>query len=563
MSRKHYILSLVSIALLASACGPADENNATSNNMTSNNKASNNTASNNMMSNSGDNHKNHENHTTENSDKNNVSDNSDKNNTTENSAQNNVSDNSATFEPIDTPTTYTFPSRFADGESSVSYSGQTARHILINDLNIYINTQLENDALSNTAFGSKEDFEAALLFWFEFDSDSNGDSMIITGTTPDPAQTTYNDISTGKDIVGKLAGNDDKTDHKDWDAAGNFEGWSDDSIAANGGSIDSPEGLVRAYLATMAKQAFDLSEGNAIENPYADENLPVYVTENGLDLKQLTQKTILMAVTFSQAADDYMGDDVDEKGLLAANTQAEGKNYSGLEHAWDEAFGYFGAAADYGDYTDEEIAKKGGRDDWQGHHDSDGDGKISFKTEYNFGAAVNAAKRDRGSADAAKTDFTKDAFDAFLEGRTLITNAGDEVSADELAKIKEQRDIAISAWEKAIAATVVHYINDVLQDMGSAFNPEAEYSFLDHAKHWGELKGFAIGLQFNPSSPMLEGTRFVDFHNLVGDAPVLPNKNAEEIEAYREKLIEARGILKEAYGFDDANMGDRNGEGGW
>ena len=544
MSRKHYFLSLVSIAILASACGPTDENN----------DASNNTASNNMTSNSGDNHDNHDNHTTENSDKNNVSDNSDKNN---------VADNSMTFEPIETPTTYTFPSRFVDGESSVSYSGQTARHILINDLNIYINTQLEDDALANTAFTSKEDFEAALLFWFEFDSDSNGDSTIITGTTPDPAQATYNDISTGKNIVGKLAGNDDTTDHKDWDADGNFQGWSDDTIAANGGSIDSPEGLVRAYFATIAQQAFDLSEGNAIENPYADGNLPVYVTASGLDLKQLAQKTILMAVTFSQAADDYMGDDVDGKGLLATNTQAEGKNYSGLEHAWDEGFGYFGAAANYGDYTDEEIAQKGGRDDWQGHHDADGDGKVSFKTEYNFGAAVNAAKRDLGSSDGAKTDYTKQAFDAFLEGRTLITNAGDEVSAEELGEIKEQRDLAIEAWEKAIAATVVHYINDVLKDMGAADNPDAEYSFLDHAKHWGELKGFAIGLQFNPASPMLVGDRFVDFHGLIGDAPVLPDEGAEATAAYRAKLVEARGILKEAYGFDDANMGDENGEGGW
>ena len=35
---------------------------------------------------------------------------------------------------IDTPTTYTFESRFSEGESSVSYSGQVVRNLLINDI---------------------------------------------------------------------------------------------------------------------------------------------------------------------------------------------------------------------------------------------------------------------------------------------------------------------------------------------------------------------------------------------------------------------------------------------
>jgi len=35
---------------------------------------------------------------------------------------------------ITTPTTYTFNSRFVEGESSVSYSGQVVRNLLINDI---------------------------------------------------------------------------------------------------------------------------------------------------------------------------------------------------------------------------------------------------------------------------------------------------------------------------------------------------------------------------------------------------------------------------------------------
>ena len=31
-------------------------------------------------------------------------------------------------------------------------------------------------------------------------------------------------------------------------------------------------------------------------------------------------------------------------------------------------------------------------------------------------------------------------------------------------------------------------------------NADGSYSYANHAKHWGELKGFALGLQFNPWS---------------------------------------------------------------
>ena len=66
-------------------------------------------------------------------------------------------------------------------------------------------------------------------------------------------------------------------------------------------------------------------------------------------------------------------------------------------------------------------------------------------------------------------------------------------------ELKAHRDAALSAWEKAIAATVVHYINDVIGDM------EAEdYSFYDHAKHWSEMKGFALSFQFNRRSPPIK-----------------------------------------------------------
>ena len=449
---------------------------------------------------------------------------------------------------IEVPAMYAFESRFKADTSSVSYSGQSARHALITGLNDYVKDDLQNDALTNSAFASAQDFKDALLFYYEFDSDSNADlkhTVLATGIDGEAlptTQTTYAGVSSNKDLKGKFAGNDSSTDHRDWSTS--FKGWQGQSSA---------EGLLLAWMDELAAQAFALSEGTAPDDPASDQALEVYVTPQGLDLKQLIQKFLLMAVAFSQGADDYLDDDTEGKGLLADNTRAEGEPYTPLEHAWDEGFGYFGAARDFDAYSDAQIAANQ-------QIDSDEDGSIDLTREYNFGASVNAAKRDLDSAEGAKTDFTQQAFDAFKRGRTLIVNAGDEVSAEELNAIRTERDAALAAWEGAIAATVVHYINDTLREMADMGE---DYSHAQHAKVWSELKGFSLGFQFNPRSPMLEGSRFEDFHALIGDAPVLPSAEAAAFAQYKTDLIAARDILKQAYGFDEANLGDEGGEGGW
>ena len=109
---------------------------------------------------------------------------------------------------------------------------------------------------------------------------------------------------------------------------------------------------------------------------------------------------------------------------------------------------------------------------------------------------------------------------------------------------------SVSNWEKAVAATAIHYVNDSLQDLNSA-----DLDAADLAKHWSELKGFALAFQFNPRSPMSDAD-FVKLHNLIGEAPSLD-------ESYKADLIEARALMGTAYSFDSANLGDDNGENGW
>ena len=162
---------------------------------------------------------------------------------------------------------------------------------------------------------------------------------------------------------------------------------------------------------------------------------------------------------------------------------------------------------------------------------------------------MNASKRDRGSADDDPTDFSKDAMDGFLRGRAIIDAAAGPLSDDQMADLVASRGQAVLAWENAIAATVVHYVNDTLGVMDTIGT--AEYSLSEHAKVWSEMKGFGLGLQFNPRS-RLSDADFGTLHDLMRDAPVLPGD--EDLGEYREDLIAARDLMGSAYGFGGSNL---------
>jgi hypothetical protein len=442
---------------------------------------------------------------------------------------------------------YEFSSRF-DGEDSVSYSGQTFRHVLIHDV-----TDSIGGLTARIDAAGYSPMEGEVLASLEalYDFDDYGDLVDATTThgvasDPAPLQQAYGDIGSGKNLSGKIAGaDDDGHQHADWSSE--MAGWGEQ------GSV-SPDALVREWFGELDALAVARAHGDIPLDPQGNPIAEVYVTEDGQDLKQLTQKFLLGAVAFSQGTDDYL-----DEGLASDNLdpKKDGANYTALEHAWDEAFGYFGATRDYADYTDEEIAGNGGRSDYaNGCHDTNADGAIDLTSEMNFGHATNAAKRDLGSHADAPTDMTGAAYAAFWQGRRLIADAEGELDATQLAELEGYRTVIVENWEAAIAATAVHYINDILQDMGEIGSHE--YDFLNHAKHWSELKGFALSFQFNPRSPLAPAD-FVELHQLIGDAPAVEG----DLDAARADLLEARALLGAAYGFDEVNLGDADGEGGW
>lgn len=445
---------------------------------------------------------------------------------------------------VEVPNSYAFESRFQDG-SSVSHSGQVLRHLLIADMEAYIEGltgKIDNLTLTPTAGDIQATLEEG---FFDLDSDASPGVAILLSTDPEPLQSTYDEIGFGKDLNGKIAGNDPIGQHRDWIADG--------TVGVGDGSL-SPEQVVRGWFAELDALAVDRANGTVPSDPEGHAIAEVVVTADGRNLQELLEIFLLGAVAFSQGTDDYLDDDTEGKGLLSDNTEAAPEDgvdsFTELEHAWDEGFGYFGAALDYGDYSDAMVA--------DGEViDSDGDGKTDLTGEYNFGHSQHAAERDDGSAAGARTDFSGEAFEGFLRGRAIITAAGGALSDAQMTELKAARDQAVGAWEKALAASIVHHVNALLVDTAAIGGDD--YSFLDHAKHWSEMKGFALSLQFNPRSPLQDD--LAQLHTLIGDAPVLAGD--AELDAYADDLRAARALVAAAYGFDAANVGDDDGLGGW
>lgn len=451
-------------------------------------------------------------------------------------------------------TTYMYDGMFGEG-SSVSYTGQTARQLLMLGMVREIEGLTEDVGMQDTVRGK-------LRFYMTGEgADEVPHGFTVTGGEPVVPGPNYGDISTGKNLSGKIAGgNGEGGGETSRLIDDDFFGWEE---GLNAGAI--PIDLVWHYIDRLSMEATD---GNAPQIRTAGGTISldtVQVDAHGRDYRQLLQKFLGGAVAFSQGTNDYFQTD------WANSLVEEGdKNFTAAEHDFDEAFGYYGATRDMNDYTDDEAAAKGGRDGWMhGYHDTNADGSIDVRSEVVLGHAQNCAKRDRGSG--GMTDYSKQAMDAFLAGRQIL---GDAATAGMLgdgqrAALHRQIETAAKTWEKCIAATVVHYINDVVGDMGNYQAPN--FADLDNfknvAKHWGEMKGFALALQFSPYSPFRDGSvaniTLDDLRkvlSLMGDAPVLADGSQggevaaggaqAAIDAYVAELMQARDILQTAYEFD-------------
>ena len=397
-----------------------------------------------------------------------------------------ATDNDPVNMTMETPSEYAFDSRFTDGESSISYSGQVVRNLLVND----IKTQIGTDAGSG---------DAAVLLSMMANDDAN--RMILSSTTPSAMQTKYHDISTSH---------------------------LNDRLEA-----------VSSYVLP----GYEMNAGDAISAWVTDAVTNGKTNADGIRIDQMVQKTLWGAVAYWQGTSKYMSKIPNDDNTMSD----DGDPYTAMEHHWDESFGYFGAARDYNTGYSDDSARK------TSQNDSNGDGSIDFKSEYNSGWAITAAKRDLVDGVSVDYNFTGTIMNAYLEGRTLIYNQAP------LDEILVQRDIILNTWEKVVAAVTIHYVNDVAADMAALYpadstaGPASDLS-ADLNNHWGEMRGYANGLLYNDFKVISDG----DLNTVLttmGTSPVYPEDGESAFYTYHGMLLSTvKSLLQAAYGFSDEHM---------
>ena len=396
-----------------------------------------------------------------------------------------------------------------DKTSSVSYSGQAARNVL-------------HDSLKKLA--SKGD-AAAMTAYYE--GKGPGRTIVAPATKGKfvVAQGTVDEVSKDKNIAGKTY-------------KGAILGWPN--------AMTGPE-LVKFWIAKAAA-----AEGGVDK-------------ANGYDYAQLISKFIMGAMNYNQAVDGYLDENLGPDKKPNDKPYSDGAAYTGKEHSWDEAFGYFGAPAHAMKLSAADvyaIAKQ--TDEALALADHNGDGKVDLKTEMTFGPAYYAAGFDKGG----KTTYLHTIVGAFLDGRQLLADAGGEKLTDaQRAALKGHAATIAGQWQKVLAEAVFKYAGEVYEDLekletiieanGDIAKVEANY-----IKHWAELKGFSLALQTGKDNL---GETAVSLNRLIGFGPVLPNLSqvvdldsqgnylkgeASPLSEYMVHMLRVQALMIEAFGVE-------------
>lgn len=361
-----------------------------------------------------------------------------------------------------------------DGEAtdSTAYTGQAARHLL--------HTSLKQLAGQGTG-EPDEELQARMMAYYA-GSESGREILAPTGSDGFPlAQSHIDNISSDKNLSGKTYG-------------GAVGGWP--------GPMTGSEALeFMIDKAASADGGFDVL--------------------TGYDYPQLISKFLMGAVFYNQAVDNYLDEKLAPDVKPNDQPYSEGAPYTGKEHSWDEAFGYFGAPAHALSLTPEQtygIAKTD--PELLDIADYNGDGTVDLYREMTYGHAYYAADADK----SGETEYLHTITRAFLDGRKLITAAdGEALNEAQRDELQAHAEVIKTNWEKVIAEAAFKYAGSVYEDLNKLSiivdsDGDPREAFRAYAKHWGELKGFVMALQVGGKDL---GATAVELNRLIGYSPVL------------------------------------------
>ena len=178
----------------------------------------------------------------------------------------------------------------------------------------------------------------------------------------------------------------------------------------------------QAEVESLIDQLADLSVNGSTTT--SEDGAKTYLfDENGLEPIQLIVKGI--SCFYFQGTSVYLSDD---KMTVDNDNLETGKDYTKMQHHWDEAFGYLGASVDFSG------ANTGGGIYW---------GKYAKKTL------------------AGGLTSIDDLMDAFITGRAAIDNQEYTARDEAIGKVRAN-------WEMIPVASALHYLNGAIVDVTDA-----------------------------------------------------------------------------------------------
>lgn len=313
-------------------------------------------------------------------------------------------------EPTVAPVTYNFS---RNGTSTVSYSGQSTRIAMgqefISALKDEAKSEAELDAMFDHQSGNADFSDANLN-------------------------------ASSKNIRSKTAASTDLFSSNTTDATAiknQFDSWVSEQVSD-----------------VFPNWSTDAAPGVAGKIQEAGGGSTRYVNGKGIEINQAINKGLIGALMTDQMLNNYLGTAVLDAGTNTADndagTLADGKNYTTMEHKWDEGFGYL-----YG--ADDQENPTLGADSFLNKYLARVDGDTDFQ-----GIATTI-------------------YDAFKLGRAAIVNK-DYLTRD------AQVDIIRENVSKVIAIRAVYYLQQGKANLGTDWAS----SFHDLSEGFG----FVYSLQF-------------------------------------------------------------------
>ncbi|TYA71463.1 DUF4856 domain-containing protein [Seonamhaeicola marinus] len=331
---------------------------------------------------------------------------------------------------VEAPTTYSFT---RNGATTVSFSGQTTR------------IEMGHEFISALKDTSKSEEDLDGMFTNTGDKFTDADLNAST-----------------KSIRSKTAA-------------------SADYFSANTTDANAIKADFDAWIAAQVDEVFpnwdvDAVSGTAGKIQEAGGGSTRYVNAKGLEYNQAINKGLIGALMVDQALNNYLSTAVLDAGTNVADNDAgvvaTDKNYTNMEHKWDEAYGYV-----YGVNANPAIPNADL-------------GADSFLNKY--------VGRVEGDADFA--GIADEIYQAFKLGRAAIV-AGDYDLRD------EQADIIREKISEVIGIRAVYYLQQAKANLGT-----------DNASAFHDLSegfGFVYSLQFTrkpgTGAPYFSKTEVDDF----------------------------------------------------